>query len=122
MTVSNLVALTAVASILGTQQETIAKSMEGVMDKARTAVVQMELRNIQTMFVVEMALGDVHEARKDFPDFIRKNITATKRDPAVDLWGNGYFLNQDTQHYYIASAGPDGEVDTDDDLYFRVSK
>ena len=122
MNFHSLITMTVVAGGASTQQDTISKTADKVLDSARAAVVQLELQQIRTAFVTEMVMGNVHKVKRNYSQFIRESMTATNRDPSNDLWGNPYTMAEYKDRFELVSLGPDGIDETDDDLYVVVGK
>ena len=122
MNLNNLMALSMVAGMGATQKDAVSNTADKLIDTAKAAVVQLELKQIATAFTIEMAFDKLPSIRRDFKGFIKDNIDASGREPYEDMWGNDYFLDDDKQYFYICSLGPDGEDDTDDDLCAKVRK
>jgi hypothetical protein len=114
-------ALMAAGGIAASQKDAIGDTGTKLIDIAKVAAVQLELAQIRTAFVTEMAFGKARAAKKDFRQFIRDSMTA-KRDPSLDFWDNPYTLDEYADHYEIVSFGPDGEEETDDDIWVEVQK
>ena len=112
-----------VAGMGATQQDAFSDTANKLVDTAKSAVVQLELKQIASAFTIEMAFDKLPQIRKDFKGFIKDNIDASGREPYEDMWGNDYFLDtSDKEYFFICSLGPDGEDDTDDDLCAKVRK
>ena len=121
MNFQNLMALMAAGGIAASQKDAIGETGQKLIDVAKVAAVQLELAQIRTAFTTEMAFGNLHKVKKDFRQFIRESMTA-KRDPSLDFWENPYTLEEYDDHFEIISFGPDGENETDDDVWVEVRK
>ena len=136
MNFANLTAMLAAGGVAASQSESIQKTGEKLIDTAKVAAVKLELGQIRTAFVTEMAFSGggkatrtgmpiasgVGSIKKDFSQFIRGTMTASGRDPANDFWENPYVLEEYENHYEIVSFGPDGENESDDDVWVEVPK
>ena len=121
MNFQNLMALLAAGGIAASQQDAIGDTGKKLIDVAKVAAVQLELAQIRTAFTTELAMGNVRSVKKDFRQFIRESMTA-KRDPSLDFWENPYTLEEYGGHYEIISFGPDGDNESDDDIWVEVPK
>ena len=74
--------------------------------QARGIRAEIEIRQLRT------EVGQFHVLRGEWPsedsDLLRT---------AIDPWGNPYVVEIDGSRALVFSAGPDGEIDTDDDVH-----
>ena len=128
MNLNNLMALSMVAGMGATQKDAFNDTANKLLDTAKSAAVQLELKQISTAFTTEMAFDKLPGIKKDFSAFINDWIHSSglelgERDgPHQDMWGNDYFLDEDKEYFYICSLGPDGDDGSDDDLCAKVRK
>lgn len=103
---------------------------ESLTHMARTLVTKMEMKQIGQL-VMMYSIEHSQLPVPDYQSFIRKNMTANGRDPALDLWGtpywleyrawNGQWLNKPVYKgdFVLSSAGSDKSWKTTDDLVWE---
>lgn len=119
---ARIISLIAVSGLGYTQKDTVTEMSDTLLDTARVAVTQLELSQIRTAVATELMFSGYQKMQRDFPAFVRGNMSAKGRDPATDFWGNHYELLVYADHLEIVSHGPDGEADTDDDVWVEIPK
>ena len=119
---ARMVPLMAGASGGATQKDTMGEMADKVLDTARVAVTSLEMNQIRTAVVTEMLFSGTRKMKDDFPAFVRSNMSAQGRDAGQDHWGNDYEFFEYGDRIEIVSRGPDGEVDTDDDIWVEIPK
>jgi general secretion pathway protein G len=122
-----LVELLVAVSILAIVTMALLPRLLPYSEAARTSAANKELRNLNTIVEAFAAVdGDYPEASLDLEN--PRSIASVMRDHGinwtgdetgiVDSWGNPYYYQSlGGGLYCIISAGPDGELGTDDDLY-----
>jgi hypothetical protein len=100
-----LLALLLVAPSCGEAAETAVRGQEAI---AQTLEMRagMEIRQLRT------EVGQHHVLRGEWPE-----DWSDIRRIGTDPWGNPYVLEIDGSDAIVFSAGPDGEVDTSDDIH-----
>jgi prepilin-type N-terminal cleavage/methylation domain-containing protein len=122
-----LVELLVAVSILAIVTMALLPRLLPYSEAARTSAANKELRNLNTIVEAFAAVdGDYPEASLDLEN--PRSIASVMQDHGVkwtddetgetDPWGNPYYYQSlGGGLYCIISAGPDGELGTDDDLY-----
>ncbi len=108
---------TLLSGALATQVEQVENVPQKLLDVVRVAVTQHELSVLRRAYLLD-AIGDVLNEEVDCSDFARQRLITSHRDPAFDLWGNPYQLDIDTREVRFWSFGPDGAMNTVDDIEF----
>jgi hypothetical protein len=88
-----------------------------VLDVVRVAVTQHELSILRRAYLLD-AIGEALPEEVDCSTLARQRLITNHRDPAFDLWGNPYQLDIGTREVRFWSFGPDGAMNTDDDIEF----
>ena len=59
----------------------------------------------------------------NFADYLRNNFESSKKDHdiAIDPWGSEYVLRKIGNKYIITSRGPDGMLNTEDDIDRKIA-
>ena len=82
------------------------------------------LGNLSRSLITQIGFDSVtNSIEDDFSEFVRANLHNTDgSDPAFDPWDNTYRLRVFKDEYEIFSLGPDGQADTDDDIWVSVPR
>ena len=81
-----------------------------IVDDVKGRFVPRRLRVMADQLDARLRRGD--DLPGSFEGWLRRDFTGSPTDP----WGNNYYLQATRQDYFVGSAGPDGEVGTDDDI------
>lgn len=124
MQLHKLVPLLTLGGVAYSQQETIAELAESPLEIASIVRTQMEISSIQKLIMTEAITDGVpREVTRDFRGFLRKKLVSnSSRDVSLDPWGNPYRIQEYSDEYQVWSLGPDGEDDTDDDIWAAIPK
>ncbi len=83
---------------------------------------QMELTNIARILRLD-SIDESWPYPDEFSEYLRSSMKKKKgRDMANDLWGNKYILIDKDQELIVVSGGPDGQIETRDDMKITVQK
>ena len=101
-------------------KDKIAPQLSQMFAISQVVATQSELGSLAKMiYLTQLETGRVPNPRK-FAAYCRKKLKVAKgqeRDTSLDHWGNPYKLEiYGRKSFAVLSAGPDGELDTDDDL------
>ena len=95
------------------------KTWADLKNYANSAVCRLHMSKISSAVLdhyrSKQALPDNYE----FPAWIRDRLSARGRDVSKDPFGNTYDLQALDDGFSLRSAGPDGELGTDDDIEQR---
>lgn len=83
-----------------------------VIDRIFRWSVQKDIASIAEQVREHTATGERLPDPRNFQDFLLRNRMAGSMDP----WGTPYYLLIRADSIVVGSAGPDREVETDDDL------
>jgi hypothetical protein len=102
---------------LATQVGHVEIGQHSLLDVVRVAVTKHELSILRRAYLLD-AIGEALTEEVDCSDFARQRLITSHRDPAFDLWGNPYQLDIDNREVRFWSFGPDGAMNTVDDIEF----
>ena len=124
MDVTKLLPMATVGGVGATNTEAIEDVIRTPIDLAKTAATQMELSNMYKMVLTHGISGNLDPRFiNNFADFLRNNFNGpTGRDIAFDYWSEPYLAADFGTEYQFWSTGPDGEDDTDDDVWVTLPK
>ncbi|MFC1587859.1 hypothetical protein ACFL54_06085 [Planctomycetota bacterium] len=79
----------------------------------------VELSVSQAQLLYDIILDDIEQGIQVPNDFekIGKQKKIKKED-LQDYWSNDYIIHKGNNYFHIVSAGPDGNLNTDDDIVF----
>ena len=124
MDVTKMIPLATMGGLGYSESDTVQEVVEVPVNVAKVAVTQMELANISKMVLVMSISGDLpnnFHSGSQFPQFIEKNFhSAVGRNPSVDFWGEEYQAAKYNDEFQFWSYGPDGEDDTEDDVWVTL--
>jgi hypothetical protein len=124
MDVTKMIPLATMGGLGYSESDSVKEVVEVPVNVAKVAVTQMELSNISKMVLVKSIGGDLPDdfsSGSKFPSFIQANFhSATGRDASVDFWGEEYQAAKYSSEYQFWSYGPDGEDDTEDDVWVTL--
>jgi len=106
-----LMPLVLVASGLAGVAKTAPATTERVLNTFRGIAVQHEVASIAHAIELARTLSQSTPPPGDadrLAVFIRENMSAKSRDPALDLWGTPYRLEQQGSGLVVVSCGPNG--------------
>jgi hypothetical protein len=110
-----------VAGLGYTQQDTLVEVMEVPLNVARVAATQHELNNIRKLYLLDHISGAVpRDIETNFDGYVRSHFHSDERDTALDFWLNPYSIYIDDEEVIFWSYGPDGEDDTEDDIWITL--
>jgi hypothetical protein len=80
--------------------------------------VSIELEQIRSALIRHRQVEGGLLPAAQFPGFVRANFQAGRRDSLCDMWGHNYSYGvaRDGRAFYVLSRGPDGRLDTADDI------
>jgi len=114
--------LMALAGVGVTQKDKIEVVGTQIIDMVQVVVTKHELTTIRTAVMNENAAGNLKEVRQDFSEFVRQVVHSDNKDVTRDFWDNRYRYEEDKETIYLASDGPDGERNTDDDIVVSIPR
>lgn len=79
----------------------------------------VELQQIQKAVLIRRFGADRIPHPDEFEALVRSNFSSRLKDPMLDAWDNPYEYYAEQDWFQIRSLGPDGEFETDDDLYIH---
>ena len=115
-----LVELLVVVAILGILATIAIQNVGGYIDDSNKTAAETSVRAIDDAVV---SYKMKHAGK--MPDTLAALIEGTDENPAilkggegalVDPWGNDYKLMKKGKNFWVVSAGPDGNFDTEDDI------
>lgn len=100
--------------------------VKNLLNYVKVVATQSEVNNITQILSLEWITDEkLPTDPEHFADYVRKimRVPASSggvpRDTSKDIWGTPYQLIIDGQTIKVNSGGPDGEYDTDDDVYSK---
>ena len=114
-----LIELLLVIAILGTLASVVMNNFAGQGEQSKVTATRTSIANIGT------ALQAFEVTAGKFPDSLDELTVATesraallKKDNLADSWGNPFQYKKTSKfEYEIRSAGPDGQMNTEDDIF-----
>lgn len=76
----------------------------------------IELRNLQKLLILHRTANGAYLPEENFADFVQAKIKSATRDPLHDCWKQPYRYRTFKGGFTVLSAGPDGRLNTADDL------
>jgi general secretion pathway protein G len=87
--------------------------------QTQAVVSGMDMRSITMMLDYEYIRKGRYPAEGQFEAWMQKSFKENEfRELALDAWGNPfvYTTGEDRKTFLLVSAGPDGRIETDDDI------
>jgi hypothetical protein len=91
-------------------RERVIPTVEGKLETRRT-----EQANIRIEEIVALTRTRPLPSSKEFKAFVDRGLHKDV-NAGTDPWGTSYFLRRDRFNYWVATAGPDKLVGTEDDI------
>jgi len=116
---SRLIPIAISMGFTATQADELQSFVDTSLDMTRVVSAKAELTNIRS--AVAFALAQDRDPQEfegsDFPAFIRQNMHSDTKDPSLDPWEEPYRFRIHRDEFELFSLGPDGNADTDDDVW-----
>ena len=120
---TRLVPLLISAGFASTQAEEIQGLVDTSLDMTRVVSAKAELTHIRNQLLFALASDQLpNDIERNFAAFIKKNLHSDARDPSLDPWDEPYRLRIHDDEYELYSVGPDGQRDTDDDIWMVLPR
>lgn len=113
-----LVELLLVITILGILAAMVVPQFSGQGESARIATTRSSISGIGTALqTYEVEIGHFPDSLDDLTVATKTRGALLKKDNLADAWGNQFlYTKKQNFEYEIRSAGPDGQMNTDDDI------
>lgn len=122
-----LVELLVVVGIIAILAAVLVPRMTGYAEKARVSRAMSDLATMRSIIEAYRASegNDSYPATTAVEKVLQDqgvNWDTTSSDGIKDPWGNAYYYVSDKDSYTLASSGPDGTIDNNDDVYCTETK
>jgi len=116
---SRLIPIAISMGFTASQADELQAFVDTSLDMTRVVSAKAELSTIRAAVAFELAQDRDPEdfEGSDFADFIRENLHSDTKDPSLDPWDEPYRFRIHRDEYELFSMGPDGNMDSDDDVW-----
>ncbi|TWI76713.1 general secretion pathway protein G [Desulfobotulus alkaliphilus] len=114
-----LVLAAAVSGAIALNMDEIQGFYEETMTASQRVTAAGDLRSISIMLDYEFMQSGRYPSERNFERWLQQRFQENElRELNRDQWGNTYRYSTgpDRRSFVLASAGPDGEFDTEDDM------
>jgi len=115
---TRLVPLAVASAAISQNGDEIKNLGSHLLNIANNLRASAEMRSISKSIRLDMISGE--EFPQDIVDYARRRMDSQGQDPSKDPWSKEYLLIEAGDGKYLVSLGPDGELDTDDDIAVRI--
>ena len=114
-----LIELLLVIAILGTLAAVVMNNFAGQGLESKITATRTSIGNIGTAVqAYEVQAGRFPDSLDDLTVSTESRAALLKKDSLVDSWGNSFqYKKVGRFEYEIRSAGPDGQMNTEDDIF-----
>lgn len=116
---SKLLALGISAGVIVGNSDKIESFYEELKAQARSIVSGMDMRSITLMLDYEYIRKGRYPGEEEFNAWMQQNFKENQfKELTMDAWGRPlvYTTTTDRKEFKLISAGPDGQIDTQDDI------
>lgn len=119
-----LVELLLVVTILGVLASLAVMNLGGLGNDARIQATRADIATIENAVTAyEIRVGRFPENLEKLTEDIGEQAGLLNKNNLTDKWGNGFnYKVQGSGHFEVRSAGPDGVMNTEDDIVNSKSK
>jgi general secretion pathway protein G len=83
---------------------------------AEGAASAVEMHQFQKMIMVYFQRESRFPTLAEFNQMIAESLQSSIKDPSLDAWRHPYYYFYNSRRFEIRSGGPDGRLNTSDDL------
>ena len=105
---NRLVGIMMAGGLTASQSSTMQDMGGNMLDVVRVSVTQYELAQVRTAVATECIFGGKTKVLKDFPAFVRDNMSAKGRDPGTDFWETLYWAEAGHRHLLQRAGQAEG--------------
>lgn len=92
--------------------------LESVMDRVKGSLARTQLKSIGKIIKIDALDGSSIEGLHGaaFSEYLKHNMEGGRAGAHVDPWGRPYVATYKKGNLYIFSVGPDGQINSQDDV------